>query len=229
VAPRVAAVREWMESAARPTIRRGSRGNAVRETQSKLNAVHTRQLAAGQPGLPACPLEVDGIFGDLTFQAVQGFQRQVAFPTEPKEWDGIVGPKTWAALDQFAGVIIPEPPVPPPTPPRPEPSVVDPRIDVCAQFAIQRMRGGDAAAQADGAGMLVAVKSGQLAGILNNTTLAAVQLAKRHNVTRFDLVPKGENAALVLEPGDPVGALPPTLVFRGVETKPGGEDALPAK
>jgi hypothetical protein len=104
--------------------------------------------------------------------------------------------------------------------------VIDQRIDVCAQFALLRMNRADAAARADAAGMLGAIKTGQLAGILNHTTLAAVQLARRHRVTRFNLVPQGEDAALVLDPDAPM-VKPPSIVFRGVETKPGEKVPCP--
>lgn len=98
------------DSMSRPTIRRGSSGPAVREAQGKLNAVHARQLAAGAPGLPACPLTEDGIFGNNTYTAVHAFQ-QLAFPSQPQEWEGIVGPKTWRQLDRFTVEPIPVPPI----------------------------------------------------------------------------------------------------------------------
>src|SRR5574341_978283 len=107
-------------------------------------------------------------------------------------------------------------------------AVIDARIDVCAQFALLRMRRADASARADAAGMLAAVKSGQLAGILNHTTFAAVQLARRHGATRFDLVPRGEDAALVLDPDAPIIGTP-SIVFRGVETKAGEKTPCPPR
>lgn len=88
------------EEVAHPLIRIGSRGPAVSEAQSKLNTVHAREIAAGSPGLAACPLAVDGIFGPRTRQAAVAFQR-LAFPDAPREWDGVIGPKTWAQLDLY--------------------------------------------------------------------------------------------------------------------------------
>ena len=82
---------------ARPTVRQGSRGTAVSEAQTRLNAVHASRVAAGQGGLDRCPLAVDGAFGSNTRAAVVAFQR-TAFPNQPREWDGIVGPHSWAAL-----------------------------------------------------------------------------------------------------------------------------------
>jgi hypothetical protein len=64
------------EPPARPTIRQGDRGDAVRELQTLLDG-----------------LNADGIFGPLTNQAVRLFQREAGL-TE----DGIVGPRTWGAL-----------------------------------------------------------------------------------------------------------------------------------
>jgi hypothetical protein len=61
---------------ARDTLRRGSKGDLVKDVQRKL-------------GLPA-----DGIFGGGTEAAVRAFQRERAIVP-----DGIIGPKTWAALD----------------------------------------------------------------------------------------------------------------------------------
>jgi N-acetyl-anhydromuramyl-L-alanine amidase AmpD len=64
------------DSARRPTLRRGDRGEDVRQVQRKL-------------GLPD-----DGRFGPVTEAAVRHFQRERDLVP-----DGIVGPRSWAALD----------------------------------------------------------------------------------------------------------------------------------
>lgn len=66
----------------RPTLSYGSKGSAVKELQTRLNA---------NGATP--PLKVDGDFGPLTNGAVLSFQRSRGLVV-----DGIVGPKTWAAL-----------------------------------------------------------------------------------------------------------------------------------
>jgi hypothetical protein len=66
-------------AAGRPTLRRGSRGDLVRELQTKVG------------------VDVDGAFGANTEAAVRDFQR--AHGIVP---DGIVGPDTWEALDSVA-------------------------------------------------------------------------------------------------------------------------------
>jgi hypothetical protein len=63
----------------RPTLRRGARGDLVKEIQRKVG------VAAAN---------VDGIFGPGTEAAVRQFQRDRGMVP-----DGIVGPQTWAALD----------------------------------------------------------------------------------------------------------------------------------
>lgn len=63
-----------------PLLRRGSRGEAVRRLQARLNA-HGARLA------------VDGIFGPLTERAVRAYQQERRLAV-----DGIVGPQTWASL-----------------------------------------------------------------------------------------------------------------------------------
>jgi len=67
-----------IDTAGRPTLRRGSVGPLVAELQAKLNI---------QPA--------DGVFGAHTEAAVRGFQRSHPGVIP----DGIVGPKTWAVLN----------------------------------------------------------------------------------------------------------------------------------
>ena len=65
----------------KPTIRRGSRGDLVRELQDTLETL------GYDPG------GIDGIFGVKTYNAL------VRFQTDAKlDPDGVCGPKTWAAL-----------------------------------------------------------------------------------------------------------------------------------
>jgi hypothetical protein len=113
----------FVENSPYPTLRRGSRGEAVGEAQTKLNLVHARNLLLGSPGLADCPLTVDGDFGLHTYHAVVALQR-LAFPATPNDWDGVIGPKTWAALDALAIAPGPRPsPQPaPPSPPQPHPA-----------------------------------------------------------------------------------------------------------
>lgn len=65
------------------TIKRGSRGNAVKTLQFYLH------------------LMADGIFGPLTEEAVKEFQKCNGLKV-----DGIVGPKTWAVLEKNEVVVI---------------------------------------------------------------------------------------------------------------------------
>lgn len=66
----------------RPTLRRGSKGNRVREAQARLNA---------RGSTP--PIAVDGDFGPDTEAATRGFQRSRGLLV-----DGIIGKDTWNAL-----------------------------------------------------------------------------------------------------------------------------------
>lgn len=75
-----AALAGMSDAAARPVLRRGVRGEAVKVLQRLL-------LQDG------APLAVDGIFGPATEAAVLAFQRARGLSA-----DSIVGPKTWAAL-----------------------------------------------------------------------------------------------------------------------------------
>lgn len=69
----------------KPTLRRNSRGPAVRELQTALN----KWLAAQRRTL----LAVEGVFGSRTEQAVKAFQSAKGLTV-----DGVVGPKTWGHL-----------------------------------------------------------------------------------------------------------------------------------
>jgi hypothetical protein len=75
--PRVEPSPQPGATAVRPTLRRGSQGDLVKQVQGILK------------------LNADGIFGGATEAAIRSFQR--AHNMIP---DGIVGPKTWLALDQ---------------------------------------------------------------------------------------------------------------------------------
>jgi peptidoglycan hydrolase-like protein with peptidoglycan-binding domain len=68
------------------TVRHGSTGDAVRGVQVEFQF---RNLS----GDPAQGVQIDGIFGPKTDEAVRGFQQALAITV-----DGIVGPVTWRAL-----------------------------------------------------------------------------------------------------------------------------------
>lgn len=70
-------------SSDRSTVRKGSSGDAVRTLQSLLNEKD------------GADLNVDGIFGTKTYNAVRKWQRDHTLTV-----DGIVGPKTWASLGE---------------------------------------------------------------------------------------------------------------------------------
>jgi len=68
----------------KPTIRKGSRGEHVRQLQTELIS----------RGYDVGPSGADGIFGTNTERAVKSFQKASGLVA-----DGIVGPMTWTALD----------------------------------------------------------------------------------------------------------------------------------
>ena len=70
------------EGAAGGTLRRGDSGAAVRDLQTRLTKL---KYYVGN---------IDGSFGDLTFQGVLAIQKVAGLPR-----DGIVATKTWAAID----------------------------------------------------------------------------------------------------------------------------------
>jgi hypothetical protein len=89
----------------------------------------------------------------------------------------------------------------------------DNRIDVGAKFALQRMlKVPDTAV--DAARLIRGINGETLAGIFGDDLAAAVKVAQAHGTQRWLLVPKGEDAALVMDAAAPLDA-PPTIIFRG--------------
>lgn len=64
-----------------PTLRKGDRGESVKQLQSKLRD-------------RGYTVAVDGIFGDKTYEAVKAYQADHGLTV-----DGVVGQKTWSALN----------------------------------------------------------------------------------------------------------------------------------
>ncbi len=83
-------VHPWLES--------GSKGNAVKELQQRLNNWLGTQPAVPKP--PFKPLKVDGSFGWKVKAAVKAFQRSVNIQD-----NGKVGKLTWGELDKVPGGI----------------------------------------------------------------------------------------------------------------------------
>lgn len=73
------------------TVKRGSRGDAVRGVQEEFRH-------RDETGDPSLALQVDGIFGPQTDDAVRGFQGALSLDYPEVVVDGIVGPITWRAL-----------------------------------------------------------------------------------------------------------------------------------
>lgn len=73
------------------TVRRGSRGDAVRGVQEEFQF---RNLS-GDPGNGP---QIDGVFGPATEASVRAFQQALAVDITSVAVDGIVGPVTWQAL-----------------------------------------------------------------------------------------------------------------------------------
>ena len=90
-----AVVPETKTESGHPTLRLGSKGDAVREMQEKL-------LQAGE-SLPR--YGADGDFGSETLAAVRSFQRK-----HQLEVDGICGKNTWAMLEKLISGQSPETP-----------------------------------------------------------------------------------------------------------------------
>lgn len=86
------------------------------------------------------------------------------------------------------------------------------RIDVFAQRALLRMSK-NPNSSTDAAGMADEVKAGRLAGIYKEDEQVPALRAKKMNLGWWQLIPQGEDAALVLDPTNPMVS-PPLIVFR---------------
>lgn len=71
------------------TVKRGSKGPAVRAVQDQINF---------RNGKNGHTLNVDGVYGRRTEQAVRAFQKAMSAEIPGFRVDGIVGPQTWQAL-----------------------------------------------------------------------------------------------------------------------------------
>ncbi len=71
------------------TIKRGSKGPAVRAVQDQINF---------RNGKNGHTLNVDGVYGRRSEQAVRAFQKAMSAEIPGFRVDGIVGPQTWQAL-----------------------------------------------------------------------------------------------------------------------------------
>src|SRR5215510_3715503 len=91
--------------------------------------------------------------------------------------------------------------------------LIDERIDYYAQEALYRMFKGDPGARADASGMFTAVKAGQLTGLYIENQFVPAKRAQRLGLGWWQLIPKGEDAILQL---DPVALMagPPLIAFR---------------
>ena len=81
--------RTW--SALISVVQKGSRGDAVRGVQEEF------QFRNGT-GDPSQGVQIDGIFGSETDEAVRGFQESLSLDHPEVIVDGTVGPITWRAL-----------------------------------------------------------------------------------------------------------------------------------
>ena len=97
-----------IDAEGRPTLRRGARGDLVRQIQTDLKVT------------------VDGIFGPVMEAAVRQFQREHGLVP-----DGIVGPRTWASLDTL-------PAAPPAAPAAPTISSIDQITQMAGESAVAR-------------------------------------------------------------------------------------------
>src|SRR6266542_624132 len=90
--------------------------------------------------------------------------------------------------------------------------VIDNRISIPAQHSLVRLSK-NPATSVDAVGMLEEVKAGRLAGIFCVNWQNAAQRAIRLGKSWWTVIPRGEDAVLLLDPDDLMGG-PPMVAFR---------------
>ena len=97
--------------------------------------------------------------------------------------------------------------------------VNDNRFSVPAQESLMRMSK-DPAKSVDANGLLQAVKSGQLAGIWCVNWKAPCDRAQRYGKSWGEVIPKGEDAVLMLDPDNPLKGIPLIAFRRTLDLRP---------
>lgn len=99
--------------------------------------------------------------------------------------------------------------------------VIDPRIDVQAQFALMRMFAGEPSESRVASSVLAATKEGALAGVYREDQRAPALRARALGGGWWDLVPRGRSGVCVTGPGEE----PPLIAMRrGAERDPEAYD-----
>ncbi len=204
----------------------------LRRALGEGNLAHLSVLASGQTmeaeDLEEAGLSSEATSGGLFAEVVEAGPQRTTVARRLANAEGRLGrdqlvlrlreAPTWLGSEAEPGVIDP-------TSPDLRIDPADPRIDVVAKFALQRMiKRPDMAV--DAARLIRGINGGTLAGIFGENLLAAAKLAQKLGTVRWKLVPKGEAAALILDPEAPTVA-PPTIIFRVKEEKPPGKRVWP--
>ena len=105
----------------------------------------------------------------------------------------------------------------------PPASVIDDRIDVRAQFALQRLFKGPANDAKDAVDLFNEVDSGNIKGIFGDDLAIAARLASQRGTVRWELVPEGQDAVMLKDDSPDT----PVIIFKaGAATKPRLDQAL---
>ncbi len=174
-------------------------------------------------------LMVDGIMSPATRSAIRSFQQKQGLAV-----DGIVGPKTEAALrnafgaatrglsnsTQLETVAIAEART------LTYDEVIDARISVPAQHSLVRLSK-NSNTSAAAVAMLKEIKAGRLGGISCVNWKKAALRAQSLGKTWWTVIPKGEDAALMLDPDNLSGGQPLIAFRRELDPRPKGCGRLP--
>jgi hypothetical protein len=132
-------------------------------------------------------------------RAVAEFQERLALPG-----DGMLGPTTWCKLK----------PLLPPSTALVADDVRHKDIDVAAQHSLMRLSK-NAALAGEARGLLSAVREGRLKGIYQEDQRVPALLAQRWGQGWWQVIPKGQDGALILDPAQPLTAAPAIVLRKG--------------